>query len=510
MAEVIFNYEEIETIIKCNIDSKMKDIINDYLKKIKRSQNDFYYIYKDNEVYEEFTFNEQANEFDKIRKRMNITVNKITENKEINEMLSKEIICPECQENTLLNIQDFNINLFGCKKTHKINNLTLYKFEESQKIDSSKFICSQCKTNNISIDSFFICFSCNITICSNCKLNHDSEHIIVNYRNRNYICENHNKIFKKYCKNCNENICVSCENNHINHDISDFGKILLNKNELLYSMKNLKKLIEKFRFKIDMIKSILEKMMNMLDKYYKINYDIYINYDMKKLNYYQLLNLNNINNNNKLLIKNLQKVIEEEKIYEFSMENFYNENGEQYVGEMKNNLKDGKGIIYFKNDNEEMKQRYEGQFKNNKIQGKGFMFWKLGNMYEGSFKNGKMEGKGIFYYSDGSQYLGEFKNGKRDGKGILYYATGNIYEGDWKNGTIEGKGKLYGYNDDRYIGEWKDGEYDGIGTYFFNSGNIYEGEWKKGQAKGRGIMIYKDGTKVKTLDGIKIEDIDDS
>ena len=51
-------------------------------------------------------------------------------------------------------------------------------------------------------------------------------------------------------------------------------------------MKNLKKLIEKFKFKIDMIKSILEKMMNMLDKYYKINYDIYINYDMKKLNYY--------------------------------------------------------------------------------------------------------------------------------------------------------------------------------------------------------------------------------
>ena len=28
-------------------------------------------------------------------------------------------------------------------------------------------------------------------------------------------------------------------------------------------------------------------------------------------------------------------MFEEEKIYEFSMENFYNENGEQYVGEMK-------------------------------------------------------------------------------------------------------------------------------------------------------------------------------
>ena len=507
MAEAIFNYEENETIIKCNIDSKMKDIINDYLKKIKRSQNDFYYIYDNSEVYDEFTFFEQANEFDKIRKRMNIIVNKIHENKEINDMSSKEIICPECHENTLLNFKDFYFNLYGCKKNHKINNLTLYKFEESQKFDSSKFICNQCKINNINIDSFFICFTCNKTICSKCKLNHDNKHIIVNYRDRNYICKKHNKTFKKYCKKCNENLCLSCDNNHINHDISDFGKILLNKNELLYSMKNLKKLFEKFRFKIDKIKCILEKMMNMLDKYYKINYDIYINYDMKKLNYYQLQNLNKINNYNKLLIQNLKKVIEEEKIYEFSMENFYNENGEQYVGEMKNNLKDGKGIIFFKNDNEEMKQRYEGQFKNNKIQGKGFMFWKLGNMYEGFFKNGKMEGKGIFYYSDGSQYIGEFKNGKRDGKGILYYATGNIYEGDWKNGTIEGKGKLYGYNDDRYIGEWKDGEYDGIGTYFFNSGNIYEGEWKKGQAKGKGIMTYKDGKKAKTLDGIKIEDI---
>ena len=28
MAEVIFNYEGNDTLIKCNIDSKMKDIIN--------------------------------------------------------------------------------------------------------------------------------------------------------------------------------------------------------------------------------------------------------------------------------------------------------------------------------------------------------------------------------------------------------------------------------------------------------------------------------------------------
>ena len=76
MAEVIFNYEEKETIIKCNKDAKMKDIINDYLKQTKKSEKYLYYIYKENEVYDGFTFFEQANEFDKIRKRMNITVKK--------------------------------------------------------------------------------------------------------------------------------------------------------------------------------------------------------------------------------------------------------------------------------------------------------------------------------------------------------------------------------------------------------------------------------------------------
>ena len=74
-----------------------------------------------------------------------------------------------------------------------------------------------------------------------------------------------------------------------------------------------------------------------------------------------------------------------------------------------------------------------------------------------------------------------------------------------KNGTIEGNGKLYGYNDDRYVGEWKDGEYDGIGTYYYNNGIIYEGEWKKGKMKGKGTITYKDGTKVTTLDGVKVK-----
>ena len=163
---------------------------------------------------------------------MNITVNKKDDNKEINKLLSKEIICPECKENSFLNIKDFNINLFGCKKNHKINNLSLYKFEDSQKLDNSNNSCSQCKINNISSEEFFVCYTCNKKICSKCRENHDNNHEVIKYNDRNFICKSHNKKFKKYCKSCNEDLCVECENKHINHKIFDLGTILLNKNEL--------------------------------------------------------------------------------------------------------------------------------------------------------------------------------------------------------------------------------------------------------------------------------------
>ena len=47
---------------------------------------------------------------------MNILVIKNIDNiKENKKMVSKDIICPECKENTLLNINNFKINLSGCK-----------------------------------------------------------------------------------------------------------------------------------------------------------------------------------------------------------------------------------------------------------------------------------------------------------------------------------------------------------------------------------------------------------
>ena len=60
-------------------------------------------------------------------------------------MISKEIICPECKTNILINIYDFKINLYECKNSHVINNLLLNEFYETQKIDKNEIECSECK-----------------------------------------------------------------------------------------------------------------------------------------------------------------------------------------------------------------------------------------------------------------------------------------------------------------------------------------------------------------------------
>ena len=397
MAEAIFNYKGSNIIIQCDITDKMEDIIERFLLKIEKIKNDnnYIYIYGANIINYDLTFIQQANELDKNRNKMNILVQSNNDNKEIKEIASKDIICPICEENILMNIEDFKINLYGCKNNHIINNIII---------------------NNTHNNEFFICNECNKSICPLCKLKHEKNHIIIKYDDKNYICKKHYDPYNKYCKTCNENICIICENEHNDHNIIDLGKIMPNKGKLIKGMEQLKLILNKFKNKIEIIKEILNRIINMMELYYKINNNIINNYNINKRNYIKIMNLNNIKNNNENFIKELNKIIIDanmNKILKFSFDKYYNENGEKYIGDMKTGLKDGKGILYYDKDDEKKRKRYEGDFKNDKIEGKGIMFGNTGDRYEGEFKNDKFEGKGIFYYNDGDRYDIEWKNGKK-------------------------------------------------------------------------------------------------
>ena len=144
--------------------------------------------------------------------------------------------------------------------------------------------------------------------------------------------------------------------------------------------------------------------------YYKISKNLFNNFETNNKNYNSIQNLIHIKEKNELLIKDLNNLFKDAKlmkIYEYSFNNFYNINGEKYLGGMKKSLKEGKGIFYY---DKKCNEKYEGDWINNKREGKGTMNWNNGDKYEGDWKNDKQEGKGIMYYSNGEKYDGEWKN----------------------------------------------------------------------------------------------------
>ena len=277
---MIFNYEGINTSIQCNINNKMKDIINKFLVKIDKKEKNMhlYYLYNGNQINNELTFNEQANNYDKNRKKMNIIVTDNAQGKsDAKKVISKDIICPDCKENILIDIENFKINLHDCKNNHTINKILINRFEETQTINLSKIICEVCKSNNkgnTHNNEFYICNICNKNICPLCRSVHDKRHKIINYDDKDYICKKHNDSFTKYCKTCNINICIACENKHDGHDIFDFKNILIDEDDLLNIEKELKNSIDKFKMEINTIKEIFDEMIHILDSYYKLNEDI--------------------------------------------------------------------------------------------------------------------------------------------------------------------------------------------------------------------------------------------
>ena len=62
--------------------------------------------------------------------------------------------------------------------------------------DISQIKCDICKDRNKSNTfnyEFYICYECKI--CPLCKSKHDNTHTIINYDNKNNICNKHNEIF---------------------------------------------------------------------------------------------------------------------------------------------------------------------------------------------------------------------------------------------------------------------------------------------------------------------------
>ena len=190
-----------------------------------------------------------------------------------------------------------------------------------------------------------------------------------------------------------------------------------------------------------------------------------------------------INNNN------------EKKIYQgiwkknvLNKGNIYYPNKGEYIGQMKNYMRDGKGK--YTSDEE----TYEGDWKEDKKDGNGIIIYKNGCKYEGQFKNNKIEGIGKMSWIDGAYYSGEFKNNIFNGKGVLKGNNNHIYNGYFQNGIYNGEGEFKWINGDTiesYKGNYLCGKRNGSGEFHFKNGHIYRGRWESGSPHGKGIYETK-------------------
>ena len=320
-----------------------------------------------------------------------------------------------------------------------------------------------------------------------------------------------NNMNKYFCEYCQINICEICKEKH------ERENRIINLDEMKMKEVN----------NITTIKKILDKHIIHINDEIEINNNdeknkIYENISDNIADILLIIKIISINFNNYFHYKNIEGILDYCLTIDAS-DSFINyegkgatiyDNGYYYIGQFKNNLRNGEGILYNKNGNikydgewanGEMegngKYYYEngayyiGQFKNNLRNGKGILYYKNGNIfYDGEWFNNKIEGNGKYYYENGNYYIGQFKNKLPNGKGILYYKNGNVlYEGEWFNNKIEGNGKLYSINGNYYIGQFKNNLKNGKGKLCYKNGNIlYEGEFFNDKVEGNGKFYYED------------------
>ncbi len=315
MATITFLYNTIPTKILCQRNEKFEEIFQKFSTKISINVSELYFIYGKQKINAQLTFNQVAKNEDKNQNQMTILVYSSEKSKkdEENKTVSLDIICPECGDNSLINIKDYKIQFSECKKGHKINDISLEAYNSIQIIDESKIVCENCKSKNKASSfnkEFFVCLQCKKNICPICKSSHNNQHDIINYNQLKFICLNHNEKFNSFCKKCKINLCMECESGHKDKEnLIYLRDILPNKDIVRNQLNELNTKINQYKEKINDLKNVLDKIILNLETYYKISDNLLKNYEKKLRNFYLLKNINEFHRNNTFVINDLNQII---------------------------------------------------------------------------------------------------------------------------------------------------------------------------------------------------------
>jgi len=320
MAEIIFTYNTIPTVIPCNKNEFMKEICQRFANKVQINISKVYFLYGGQTLDINQTFNNVLKDYDKNSNRINVLVYSYeNKNENNNPEISKDIICSKCGNICLINFNKYKINISGCINNHLINDIAFSEFQNFQKIDSSKILCNDCKNNNKRNSyNFYKCLTCKKNLCPLCMNQAHKEHDYIEYDKINYTCNLHNEYFSSYCKKCNRNLCMFCESEHKDKENIIYYRDILPKKDVMKNQKEeIKNVINKFKEKIQEIKIILESIISNLEIYYNINDGLLKNFEKKNRNFQLFKNMNEIINNNFNILKELNVIKNENNKIKF-------------------------------------------------------------------------------------------------------------------------------------------------------------------------------------------------
>jgi DNA polymerase-3 subunit epsilon len=160
----------------------------------------------------------------------------------------------------------------------------------------------------------------------------------------------------------------------------------------------------------------------------------------------------------------------------------------KYIGEFKNDLKNGIGTLTTED------YTYIGEFKNDKFNGigtKNFHYKESFLEYYRDIKNFK-EGYSYYYLN---KYIGVFEDGSFK-KGSLDFNFGLNFEGEFNQfNQCHGLGTLTFINGDKYIGEFRYNNFIGTGTIKLKNGEKHFGEFKGNLEDIHGTFMFPKGGK---------------
>ena len=307
-----FIFESMPIILHCKSNEYMRNIFKRLATKVQKSISEIYFLYDGDIVNDDQELSAYLKK-DK-GKEITILVDEYNNKDKLSLTLSKDIICPSCKEICILNFKDYKICLDNCKNNHFFENILFDEFNEFQKIDESEILCNNHNCENNKKESFnskfYKCCICKINICPLCKSIHDKTHKLIDYELKNYICNEHGEINTKYCKECNQNLCEKCKPRKLYHISFPLDIILKNKGN---NMNELRTKINNLKAEIKEITNKFNKVISNLEAYYDMANKVINNYTENNKNYQILKSINNINDYNKNIINDIDKIIKDNK-----------------------------------------------------------------------------------------------------------------------------------------------------------------------------------------------------